>query len=74
MRALNPSSYRRPYLYAIGWGVNIASLLHLLALLASGELSRLPTVVKAAPVVGMVLATVLYCLGGYTEARREGGI
>jgi hypothetical protein len=62
MRVLDFRAYRRPRFAVIGWGINVASLLNLVAMLASGEFGELPKVVRLAPALGFGLAVVFTAL------------
>ena len=68
MRLIRTADFRRPMLYAAGLGVMLASTLFSCALLATGNISALPFVVRIAPPVGMCLAVVLMLFGGFRPA------
>jgi hypothetical protein len=71
MRVLDFRAYHRPHLAAIGWGINVASLLNLVAMLASGELGELPRVVRLAPALGFALAVVFTALAMRGKPQRS---
>jgi hypothetical protein len=71
MRFIEFRAYRRPQLAAIGWGINVASVMNLLAMRMSGEIGKLPGVVRVAPALGMGVAVVLTLLALRGSAHKS---
>jgi len=63
LQVLDFRNYRRPHLGAIAWGINVATVLNMAAMLASGEFGSLPRVVRAGPLFGLALAVIFNVLG-----------